>query len=62
VLVANHQNGLFDALLLMAGLGRDPRFFGKSALFKILPLSSGCFGRGPCPVSRCHRLALTGGC
>jgi glycerol-3-phosphate O-acyltransferase / dihydroxyacetone phosphate acyltransferase len=38
VLVANHQNGLVDGLLLMATLGRYPRFLGKSTLFRILPL------------------------
>ena len=38
VLVANHTNGLVDALLLMAALRRYPRFLGKSTLFKILPL------------------------
>jgi glycerol-3-phosphate O-acyltransferase/dihydroxyacetone phosphate acyltransferase len=38
VLVANHRNGLVDALLLMATLGRYPRFLGKSTLFKIVPL------------------------
>jgi glycerol-3-phosphate O-acyltransferase/dihydroxyacetone phosphate acyltransferase len=38
VLVANHQNGLVDALLLMAALPRYPRFLGKSTLFHILPL------------------------
>jgi glycerol-3-phosphate O-acyltransferase / dihydroxyacetone phosphate acyltransferase len=38
VLVANHQNGLVDALLLMAALPRYPRFLGKSTLFRILPL------------------------
>src|SRR5580693_10045608 len=38
VLVANHLNGLVDGLLLMATLGRYPRFLGKSTLFKILPL------------------------
>jgi glycerol-3-phosphate O-acyltransferase/dihydroxyacetone phosphate acyltransferase len=38
VLVANHQNGLVDGLLLMATLRRYPRFLGKSTLFKILPL------------------------
>jgi 1-acyl-sn-glycerol-3-phosphate acyltransferase len=35
VLVANHINGLVDGLLLMASLGRYPRFLGKSTLFKI---------------------------
>jgi 1-acyl-sn-glycerol-3-phosphate acyltransferase len=38
VLVANHTNGLVDALLLMTALGPYPRFLGKSTLFKILPL------------------------
>jgi glycerol-3-phosphate O-acyltransferase / dihydroxyacetone phosphate acyltransferase len=38
VLVANHQNGLVDGLLLMATLPRYPRFLGKSTLFRILPL------------------------
>lgn len=38
VLVADHRNGLVDALLLMATLGRYPRFLGKSTLFHILPL------------------------
>src|SRR5580704_4820189 len=38
VLVANHLNGLVDGLLLMATLGRYPRFLGKSTLFKIPPL------------------------
>ena len=38
VLVANHTNGLVDGLLLMASLGRYPRFLGKSTLFKIPPL------------------------
>ncbi|MFZ0250205.1 MAG: lysophospholipid acyltransferase family protein, partial [Acidimicrobiales bacterium] len=38
VLVANHTNGLVDGLLLMATLGRSPRFLGKSTLFRIPPL------------------------
>jgi 1-acyl-sn-glycerol-3-phosphate acyltransferase len=38
VLVANHINGLVDAMLLMASLPRFPRFLGKSTLFRILPL------------------------
>lgn len=37
-MVANHQNGLVDGLLLMATLQRYPRFLGKSTLFRILPL------------------------
>jgi glycerol-3-phosphate O-acyltransferase / dihydroxyacetone phosphate acyltransferase len=35
VLVANHRNGLVDGLLLIAALGRYPRFLGKSTLFRI---------------------------
>jgi glycerol-3-phosphate O-acyltransferase/dihydroxyacetone phosphate acyltransferase len=38
LLVANHTNGLVDGLLLMATLGRYPRFLGKSTLFRIPPL------------------------
>ena len=38
VLIANHINGLVDALLLMATLPRFPRFLGKSTLFRIPPL------------------------
>jgi glycerol-3-phosphate O-acyltransferase / dihydroxyacetone phosphate acyltransferase len=38
VVVANHTNGLVDGLLLIAMLGRYPRFLGKSTLFRILPL------------------------
>ena len=33
VLVADHRNGLVDGLLLLAALGRYPRFLGKSTLF-----------------------------
>ncbi len=33
VLVAEHRNGLVDGLVLMATLGRFPRFLGKSTLF-----------------------------
>jgi 1-acyl-sn-glycerol-3-phosphate acyltransferase len=33
VLVAEHRNGLVDGLVLMAALGRYPRFLGKSTLF-----------------------------
>jgi glycerol-3-phosphate O-acyltransferase/dihydroxyacetone phosphate acyltransferase len=33
VVVINHRNGLVDGLLLMAALGRYPRFLGKSTLF-----------------------------
>ena len=38
MIVANHINGLVDALLLMAALPRFPRFLGKSTLFRIVPL------------------------
>jgi len=38
VLVANHRNGLVDAVLLLATLPRSPRFLGKSTLFAIPPL------------------------
>ncbi len=33
VLVADHRNGLIDGLVLIAALGRYPRFLGKSTLF-----------------------------
>jgi 1-acyl-sn-glycerol-3-phosphate acyltransferase len=33
VLVADHRNGLVDGLVLMAALGRYPRFVGKATLF-----------------------------
>lgn len=35
VVVANHTNGLVDALLLMSSIGRFPRFLAKSTLFRI---------------------------
>jgi 1-acyl-sn-glycerol-3-phosphate acyltransferase len=38
IVVANHTNGLVDGLLLMATMGRFPRFLGKSTLFRIPPL------------------------
>jgi glycerol-3-phosphate O-acyltransferase/dihydroxyacetone phosphate acyltransferase len=52
VLVANHINGLVDGLLLMAVLGRYPRFLGKSTLFKILPLWPFLKFAGVIPVYR----------
>src|SRR5580658_2839400 len=52
VLVANHLNGLVDGLLLMATLGRYPRFLGKSTLFKILPLWPFLKFAGVIPVYR----------
>lgn len=36
--VANHQNALVDAVLLVAALPRMPRFLAKSTLWKIPPL------------------------
>ncbi|MCE2389974.1 MAG: 1-acyl-sn-glycerol-3-phosphate acyltransferase [Proteobacteria bacterium] len=38
LLVANHPNSLVDPLVLMASLGRVPRFLGKSTLWDIPPL------------------------
>jgi 1-acyl-sn-glycerol-3-phosphate acyltransferase len=35
IVVGNHINGLVDGLLLMATLGRYPRFLGKSTLFAV---------------------------
>src|SRR5271166_40188 len=52
VLVANHTNGLVDALLLMSALRRYPRFLGKSTLFKILPLWPFLKLAGVIPVHR----------
>ena len=52
VLVANHINGLVDALLLMAALDRYPRFLGKSTLFKIVPLWPFLRFAGVIPVYR----------
>lgn len=77
VLVANHLNGLVDGLLLMATLGRYPRFLGKSTLFKILPLWPFLKFAGVIPVYRvidgapgdhnvsafatCHKILAGGG-
>lgn len=52
LLVANHQNGLVDALVLMAALHRHPRFLGKSTLWKILPLRPLLALAGVIPVYR----------
>jgi 1-acyl-sn-glycerol-3-phosphate acyltransferase len=54
VVVANHSNGLVDGLLLIARLGRYPRFLGKSTLFRILPLKPFLRLAGVVPV---HRVA-----
>jgi 1-acyl-sn-glycerol-3-phosphate acyltransferase len=59
VLVANHQNGLVDGLLLMATLRRYPRFLGKSTLFKILPLWPFLKLAGVVPVYRAKDGAAT---
>jgi glycerol-3-phosphate O-acyltransferase / dihydroxyacetone phosphate acyltransferase len=77
VLVANHLNGLVDGLLLIATLGRYPRFLGKSTLFKILPLWPFLKFAGVIPVYRvidgapgdhnvsafatCHKILAGGG-
>jgi len=60
VLVANHQNGLVDGLLLMATLRRYPRFLGKSTLFKILPLWPFLKLAGVVPVYRAKDGVSTG--
>jgi 1-acyl-sn-glycerol-3-phosphate acyltransferase len=60
VLVANHQNGLVDGLLLMATLRRYPRFLGKSTLFKILPLWPFLKLAGVVPVYRATDGGSTG--
>jgi 1-acyl-sn-glycerol-3-phosphate acyltransferase len=52
VVVANHTNGLVDGLLLMAALGRYPRFLGKSTLFRIPPLWPFLKFAGVIPVVR----------
>ena len=54
VIVANHTNGLVDGLLLIATLGRYPRFLGKATLFSIPPLRLFLRLAGVVPV---HRLA-----
>ncbi len=52
VLVANHNNGLVDGLLLMATLRRYPRFLGKATLFRIGPLRPFLRLAGVVPVYR----------
>ena len=52
VVVANHTNGLVDALLLMTTLGRFPRFLGKATLFKIAPLRPFLRLAGAVPIYR----------
>jgi glycerol-3-phosphate O-acyltransferase/dihydroxyacetone phosphate acyltransferase len=57
VVVANHNNGLVDGLLLIAMLRRYPRFLGKSTLFRIPPLWPFLKLAGVIPVHR----AIDGG-
>ncbi len=52
LVVANHQNGLVDGLVLMAALPRHPRFLGKSTLWRILPLRPFLALAGVIPVYR----------
>jgi len=52
VVVANHQNGLVDGLLLISALDRYPRFLGKSTLWRILPLRPFLALAGVVPVYR----------
>jgi 1-acyl-sn-glycerol-3-phosphate acyltransferase len=52
VVVANHNNGLVDGLLLMTSLRRYPRFLGKATLFKIPPLVPFLKLAGVVPVHR----------
>jgi glycerol-3-phosphate O-acyltransferase/dihydroxyacetone phosphate acyltransferase len=50
--VANHQNGLVDAVVLMAAGQRLPHFLGKSTLWKIVPLRPLLALAGVVPVYR----------
>ncbi|MDQ6617355.1 MAG: lysophospholipid acyltransferase family protein [Actinomycetota bacterium] len=52
VVVANHNNGLVDGLLLMTTLRRYPRFLGKSTLFRVVPLRPFLKLAGVVPVYR----------
>lgn len=52
VVVANHQNGLVDPVLLLAALPRPVRFLAKSTLWKIPVLSSILDLAGSIPVFR----------
>ncbi len=60
VVVANHTNGLVDGLLLIARLGRYPRFLGKSTLFRIVPLKPFLRLAGVVPVYRAADGEVTG--
>jgi glycerol-3-phosphate O-acyltransferase / dihydroxyacetone phosphate acyltransferase len=59
VLVVNHGNGLVDGLLLIAALGRYPRFLGKSTLFHLPFLWPFLKLGGVVPVYRAHDGAPT---
>jgi glycerol-3-phosphate O-acyltransferase/dihydroxyacetone phosphate acyltransferase len=59
VLVAHHRNGLVDGLLLMAALGRYPRFLGKSTLFRIPVLWPFLKLAGVVPIHRAQDGAST---
>ncbi len=52
IVLANHNNGLVDGLLLMTTLRRYPRFLGKSTLFRIVPLRPFLKLAGVVPVYR----------
>jgi 1-acyl-sn-glycerol-3-phosphate acyltransferase len=51
LVVANHVNGLIDPLLVIA-VGLEPRFLGKSTLWRILPLRPLLSLAGAIPVHR----------
>lgn len=52
VLVANHFNGLVDAVVLVAALGRLPRFLAKATLWKVVPARPLLWLAGLIPVHR----------
>jgi glycerol-3-phosphate O-acyltransferase / dihydroxyacetone phosphate acyltransferase len=54
VIVVNHGNGLVDGVLLIAALGRYPRFLGKSTLFHLPFLWPFLKLGGVVPVYRAH--------
>jgi 1-acyl-sn-glycerol-3-phosphate acyltransferase len=52
LVVANHFNGFVDPLVVVAVLGRVPRFLGKATLWKILPVRPFLALAGVIPVYR----------